>query len=276
MNLPPEMTAELLSTANQSALQAGALLRQKWDEPRHVSQKGFRDWVTDADHASQALIVETIRERFPDHGFLVEEKVADLQPTGPVCWIIDPIDGTSNYSRQQPNFCVSIAAASPIAKESRTGKMSAEILAAVVYDPMRDEMFEAAAGQGAFLNGKRIQVSQTAALESAIVALDWSHQQEKRQYTLEALQRFAHQIHTIRAIGSAALALAWIAAGRLDAYFNLNIKPWDAAAGQLLIHEAGGQIVNHDNHPWQLDDLTCIAGNGLISPGNFVNLVLDQ
>ena len=276
MNLPPDITTELLSIASQSALQAGALLRQKWDEPRHVSQKGFRDWVTDADLAAQALIVEIIQEKFPDHGFLVEEKVAGLQVEGPICWIIDPVDGTSNYSRQQPNFCVSIAAAGQIAKEKEPGKMRAEILAAVVYDPMRDELFEATAAKGAFLNGKKIQVSETETLESAIVALDWSHEKEKRQRTLEALQQFAHQIHTIRAIGSAALALAWIAAGRLDAYFNLNMKPWDAAAGQLLIHEAGGQIVNLDNRPWQLDDPACIASNGLISPGVFVNLLIDQ
>lgn len=264
----------LLSVATQAALQAGALLRQKWSQPRQISEKGFRDLVTDADHAAQALIVETIQSAFPDHGFLVEEKVADLSPSGPILWIIDPVDGTTNYSRQQPNYCISIAAVlrpSPPANQPEP-----QILAAVIYNPMQDELFSATLGQGAFLNGTRIQVSSTDKLESAVIALDWSHNPDQRQLTLDMLLRIAHEVQTIRAIGSAALTLAWVAAGRLDAYFNLNLKPWDVAAGKLLITEAGGQLVNLDNRPWQIEDAGCIAGNGRVAPNPVVNLMLAQ
>ena len=262
----------LLATTTQATLEAGALLRQKWSQPRQVSEKGFRDLVTDADHEAQALIVETIRTTFPTHGFLVEEEIADLPASGPILWIIDPVDGTTNYSRHQPNYCISIAAVSNPTPPSD----QPEILVGVVYNPMLDELFYASLGQGAFLNGSPLSVSQTDTLIKAVVALDWSHEPKKRQQTLEMLNRVAHEVQTIRAVGSAALTLAWIAAGRLDAYFNLNLKPWDVAAGKLLITEAGGQLVNLDNSPWQVRDSGCIAGNGRVAPHPIVKLMLDQ
>jgi myo-inositol-1(or 4)-monophosphatase len=265
----------LLFVATQSALQAGALLHQKWGQPRQVSQKGFRDLVTDADHASQALIVEMIQSVFPSHGFLVEEKVADLSSSGPIIWIIDPVDGTTNYSRQQPNYCISIAAVKRPSPQS-SNQEEPEILAGVIYDPMHDELFQASLGQGAYLNGSKIAVSDTDNLGEAVIALDWSHDPDQRQRTLDMLQRIAHEVQTIRAVGSAALTLAWVAAGRLDAYFNLNLKPWDVAAGKLLISEAGGKLVNLDNRPWFMGNASCIAGNGRVAPNPIVKLMLDQ
>ncbi|MCI0393723.1 MAG: inositol monophosphatase [Chloroflexi bacterium] len=267
----PHSYLDLLETAQAAAAPAGEWLRQQWQQPRQVSNKGFRDWVTDADKASQAIITSLIRQRFPDHGFLTEEE-ASLPAHGPVVWIIDPVDGTSNYSRQQPNFCLSIATAMP---RDLPGPLSGpaperpapaagvyHVVAGVIYDPLRDEMFSAAAGHGSHLNDHPLQVSQIDNLGEAIVALDWSRHPEKRQLMLAALGHFAHHVHTIRALGSAALALAWLAAGRLDAYCHASLSAWDAAAGSLIIAEAGGQVTNAQGHPWSLDDGGCVASNG--------------
>jgi myo-inositol-1(or 4)-monophosphatase len=189
-----------------------------------------------------------------------------------VIWIIDPVDGTTNYSRHLPNYCISIAAITrPSSKNAEP-----EILVGVIYDPMEDELFQAVAGQGAFLNETRIQVSSTGDLESAIIAVDWSHHPEQRQLTLDMIQKVAHQVQTLRAIGSAALTMAWVAAGRLDGYFNYNLKPWDVAAAQLLITEAGGALVSIHGGPYHFGETGCIAGNGRVAPDDIVKLTLPQ
>lgn len=229
----------LLETAEAAAREAGALLRERWQQPRHLEKKGFRDWVTDADYASQRKMTDFIRRRHPHHGFQTEETDDELPATGDVIWLVDPVDGTTNFSRQQPNFSITLAAVA-----------AAEIKAGVVYDPIRDEMFGAAAGGGSALNGREITVSDVGALEQSIVALDWAHAPERRQKTLDALGRFAHEVRTIRAIGSAALALAWVAAGRLDAYLNPGLQPWDVAAGALLVREGGGRISDWNGQLW--------------------------
>lgn len=249
--------------AERVARQAGELLRERWKQPRRLSEKGYRDWVTDADYASQALLTETIRDAFPNHGFLAEEEGGDLPATGDIIWIIDPVDGTSNYSRQQPNFCISLAAF-----------CHNEALVGVIYDPIRDELFRATRDDGSYLNDQPITTSDVSDLKRAIIALDWSHAPQARQQTLEMLQQVAHQVHTIRAIGSAALALAWLAAGRLDVYFNLSLKPWDYAAGVLLIELAGGQL--HDLHGGRVTPekgtCSCLATNGFLRD-SFLHLI---
>lgn len=242
------------SVAEQAAHTAGALIRRKLAEPLQVTSKGFRDLVTDADLAAQEQITDTIRQHFPDHGFLAEEKNSDLPPSGPVRWIIDPIDGTSNYSRSLPIFCVSIAVA-----------VAEEVVAGVIYDPTGDELFSAVRGQGATVNGQPLRVSSTADLAEAIVGVDWGRQQAIRQRSLEALNRFAHQVRSIRALGSSALALAWVAAGRMDLYGNYRLSAWDIAAGGLLIHEAGGLMSDLHGVPVRLVENTpCVASNGLL------------
>ncbi len=235
---PQNDVAALLALAEQAAREAGALLREQWRQPQQVQHKGFRDWVTAADFASQALIVERILTTYPDHGFLPEEEAPELATSGDIIWIIDPVDGTSNFSRQQPNFCISIAATS-----------ESQVLAGVIYDPVRNELFAASQGNGATLNGEPMTVSNIGDPLASIVAFDWGHSPEKRQETLDILQRIGHEVHSFRALGSAALALAWLAAGRLDAYFNNNIKAWDLAAGLLLINEAGGRCTDSQHEP---------------------------
>jgi myo-inositol-1(or 4)-monophosphatase len=259
-----------LETAAEAARQAGQLLRELGRQPLQVNHKGFRDLVTDADIAAQQLITRLLHGRFPEHGFLGEEDDPALPASGPVIWVIDPIDGTSNFSRQQPNFSVSIAAAVPAAAgreakaATRAHLASLSVQAGVVYDPMRDELFAAAAGLGCTLNGQPVWVSSVPDLAPAIVALDWGHTHENRRTVLGALNRFAHEVHSIRAIGSAALALAWVAGGRLDGYRQYALGPWDAAAGSLLVREAGGSVTTLAGQDWTPADAGCLASNGRI------------
>lgn len=249
---------QLLTIARETAVSAGTLIHDKLNQPRQTSSKGFRDLVTDADLAAQRLITGRIQEAFPDHGFLPEEENADLPTNGTVIWVIDPVDGTTNYSRQLPVFCVSIAAAVP-----GTGPV-----VGVVYDPLRQECFYGVKGKGAWLNGRSLQTSPITDLSQAIIGLDWSHNKQKRQSVLNSLPHFAHQVQTVRAFGSAALALAWVAAGRLDAYLNYNLQPWDTAAAGLLINEVGGKIGRLDpsNHtlPWFEKNQSMLGSNGRI------------
>jgi len=249
----------LRSLSEYAATQAGQLIKEIWNQPRQISSKGFRDIVTDADLASQSLITGLIRDKFPDHGFLTEEEDPDLPSAGPIIWIIDPVDGTTNYSRHIPSFCVSISAARLPSDGSWT---DAELLAGSIYDPMRDELFSAAKGQGSTLNHQSIQVSQTADLELAAVGFDWSRDYDRRQAMADVVGRLAHDIHTLRATGSAALGLAWVAAGRFDLYFNFRIGPWDMAAAKVIIGEAGGQVSALLGDRWDIEDSGCIASNG--------------
>lgn len=255
MTLSSSSPITLLQTAQAAAATAGAYLRDVWQQPRHIQSKGWRDLVTDADIEAQRLITELIRGRFPDHAFLTEEDDPTLPTAGTVRWIIDPIDGTSNFSRQVPVFSISIAAVD-----------GEEIMAGVVYDPLRDEMFCAAAHQPTTLNGQPVQASHVNELIHAIIAFDWSRNPADRQLTLELLNNVAHQVHTIRAVGSAALGMAWVACGRLDAYFNAHMKPWDAAAGILLVQQAGGYLSTLQNQPWLLNApiQPCLVSNEVI------------
>ncbi len=250
---------QLLETARDTAVSTGSLIRQKWNQPREIKSKGFRDVVTDTDMAAQKLITDAIRAQFPAHGFLTEEDDDDLPTDGPVIWVIDPVDGTTNFSREVPTFCVSIAAV------SNTGR----VLAGAVYDPMRQELFSAARGQGAWLSdqsGQRrpLAVSLVDEFSEALWALDWSRQQALRQSALAILNVLAPQVNDVRAIGAAALALSWLAAGRIDGYINFQLCPWDLAAASLLIHEAGGQLSHLDGQDWRYSthDGGCVGSNG--------------
>jgi len=224
--------------AERAAQRAGDFARSELNAQRRITHKGYRDLVTDADFAAQETIVQLIRERFPDHGFLAEEEQADLPATGAVRWIIDPIDGTSNYSRGIPLFCVSIGVA-----------VADQIVVGVIYAPMQDELFSTVRGGGATCNGEPLSVSDTASINASLFGLDWSRSPQQRAATLRILHAVGTHVRTIRGIGSAALALAWVAAGRLDAYFNLNLSPWDVAAGRLLVSEAGGTVTDVQRQP---------------------------
>ena len=259
---------ELRRFAEEVARQAGSVLNDHLLFARQVHKKGFRDLVTDADLAAQETVTELIGRRYPEHGFLTEEPDASLPSGGPILWIIDPLDGTSNYSRGMRHFGVSIAAASangsPGVPAGQNPLDKYKVLAGAVYDPVRDELFSAAVGQGASLNDAPIQVSDRDAVAEAFVALDWSRDEQKRQMMIDALGRFAHQVHSIRAFGSATLALCWVACGRLDAYCNYTLSAWDLAAAGLLLEEAGGQVDDISGRSWTLQATDCFASNGRV------------
>ena len=258
---------ELLLTAEELAVAAGKLVHYKWVNPVSVQSKGFRDVVTEADFAAQALITDTVKSRFPTHGFLTEEDDTSLPTEGDVIWVIDPIDGTINFSRGMPEFCVSVAAVEggkPLAEVLAKPK----VLAGAIYDPMRGELFSAGLGLGGFVarDGEKrpLHTSSLSTLAEALLTHDWSHEVIGRQHVMEILEGIAEHVFSIRAVGTASLALAWLAAGRTDLYFNYTLKPWDIAAAQLLLAEAGGSLTNADGSAltWDVTGMTCLASNG--------------
>ena len=228
---------EWLSIAEQAARQAGELVQHKLQQPLQLKSKGFRDLVTDSDLAAQKLIVGMVREHFPNHGFLAEEEDSSLQPgVDGINWIIDPIDGTTNYSRHIPNYSVSIG----ISIDDNQGNR--EMAVGVIYDPSCNELFSAVRGQGATVNGRAMAITVTDVLSEAALSFDWSRGQAERELDVQMLIRMANRVRTVRSYGSAALGLAWLASGRLDIYANYTLNAWDLAAGSLLITEDGGII----------------------------------
>ncbi|MCP4422105.1 MAG: inositol monophosphatase [Chloroflexi bacterium] len=255
---------QLLTVAKETAVSAGKLARKLFSQPRQIKSKGFRDIVTDADFAAQQLITDIIQQNFPDHGFLPEEEDSKLPKSGPIIWIIDPVDGTTNYSRQFPEFCVSVAACLP-----QNGGYTP--IAGAIYDPMRQELFSAARGCGATIQlgdetPRPMQVSIVANTADSVLCIDWSSSVKKRASVLQLLNHLAPKSFTVRAIGTAALAMAWVAAGRVDAYLNLRLRPWDVAAALLLVQESGGAFTTPSGEPiiWDVAGMSCLVSNGRI------------
>jgi myo-inositol-1(or 4)-monophosphatase len=247
----------LLQTAIEASHRAGEVLLRKLPQNRQVRYKGQRDIVTDADEAAQQMIADLIRERFPTHAFLGEEggHGADLHSATPT-WIVDPLDGTTNYARRFPSWCVAVGLAE--AGALRVG---------AIYDPARRETFYASAGQGAFLQrgravAARLHVSGTDNLEEALMGVDWARDPDLRGRAVAALGRVAAVCRTVRTTGSAALGLVYVAAGWLDAYYHLALMPWDVAASALIIREAGGTLTTPFGAPWALGEPAVVASNG--------------
>ena len=226
------MAHPTLNIAINAAHIAGDILRQELHKVATIpiTRKARHDYVSEIDKASEAQIVREIKRYHPDHAFLCEE--GGEQGEGDFVWIIDPLDGTSNYLHGMPHFAISIA----MQEKGRTK-------IAVVYDPMRDEMFSASKGGGAHLNNTRIRVSARTTLDSAIVATSFPFRQRGMMGTYTGIFSDVYKkIEDIRRYGAASLDLAWVAAGRMDAYFEIGLKPWDVAAGALLVREAGGVV----------------------------------
>ncbi|MEM7332901.1 MAG: inositol monophosphatase family protein [Chloroflexota bacterium] len=257
------MQNELLTFVQDTAVSAGKLTLEKWQEPLTISEKGYHDLVTSSDIAAQAHIAKRVMERYPTHGFLGEEDDDSLPSEGELIWIIDPIDGTTNYSRHQPQFAVSIGVGKPI-QATEAHLTQYELLAGAIYDPGRDELFSAAKGEGAWLNGRSIKASGQTELEHAIIGMDFSTNKRTGRSSKDVALKLANQIHGIRVLGSAAIAIAWVTAGRFDAYINYNLKPWDVAAGFLLATEAGGAYTNDFGEPiiWDRRGMDCVISTG--------------
>ena len=263
---------DFLRVAKQAAIAAGKVAREKFSQPLQVTNKGFRDYVTDADLAAQERITGIIRAVFPDHGFFTEEEDSTLPTDGPVIWIIDPIDGTTNYSRHIPLFCISIAAVL-----NRPPLGDGDVLAGVIFDPMRDELFSAVSGGESQLNGRPMFSSKTDNLDVATIAADWNRAGHLRQATLETVNRLVHDVDGISCLHTAALALAWVAAGRVDGYFNFSLMPWDVAAASLLIRQSGGRLSDIAGRQLSYagESMTCLASNGRLHD-RLLNYLPDQ
>ena len=227
-----EASEKLLSVAIQAAHAGGAIL-QDWRGRFSVREKSRYNLVTEADHASQTAIHELIRNHFPDHGFLGEEDLCLESATSPFRWIIDPLDGTTNYVHGFPYYAVSIGV-----------QRDNELVAAVIYDPSRHETFTATRGAGAFVNGLPIRTSGETEISQAMAMASLPVGGDENDPAVRRFLKSFSQLQTVQRTGSAALNLAYVASGRIDAFWSSSLKPWDIAAGVLLVTEAGGAVTN--------------------------------
>lgn len=220
----------LLATCKSACLEGGKQL-VAWRGKFSTQEKSAQDLVTDADIASQEAVRSVIQQEFPEHGFLGEESPDPAQLEKPYCWVVDPLDGTTNYVHGFPCYGVSVAVAK-----------AGQVVAGGVFDPTREELFLAGAGQGATLNGKPFRASKTNQLEDGLVAVSFPPRMTPDMPDIQAFLKVAPICRAVRRTGSAALNLAYVACGRLDAHWAFHIFPWDSAAGVLLVQEAGGAI----------------------------------
>jgi len=240
-------------TAILAAKKAGLLLKCTLGQKRQVKYKGAVNLVTEMDFLSEKVIVSEICKRYPDHSLLAEEKTS-LQENSPFRWIIDPLDGTTNYAHGFPVFSVSIAL-----------EKAGEVLLGVVYDPTRDELFVGKKGKGARLNGRKIHVSSTPKLSKSLLATGFPYDlRENPADNFDHFRNFALRVHAVRRVGSAALDLCYVAAGRFDGFWEMRLGPWDLAAGGLMLREAGGKITDFLGNPVGLDGKHVVASNGKI------------
>ncbi len=253
--------ANLVAVVEPIARESGALLREFYERGVRTEYKGDVDLVTEADRASEKLIVSRLREALPDHGIYGEEGTrSGLEAE--YRWYVDPLDGTTNFAHGFPAFCVVLGC------ERRAPGLAAnedgEMVAGVIYDPLRDEMFTAERGGGAFLNGRPIHVSKAKKLQESLIATGFPSQKRHRSPNVHFYQEFTLRSHGVRRAGSAALDLAYVACGRLDGYWEFKLNPWDTSAGYLLVKEAGGTITHFDGGKFTLDSREVFATNGLI------------
>ena len=243
----------LLETAIAAARQAGALLRAHWERGVAVEHKSDIDLVTAADRESEALILSILKARFPDHGFLAEESGQSGDASSHV-WVIDPLDGTTNFAHRYPQFSVTLA----LRIDDRT-----EL--GVAYDPMHDELYAARRGQGAFLNGRPLDVSPTPTLARALLATGFPYDRQTSAHNnIRQHSAFLLRAQGVLRAGSAALDLAAVSCGRLDGFWEFKLSPWDMAAGALLVEAAGGRVTDGDGGPLDLHSPGIVASNGRI------------
>jgi myo-inositol-1(or 4)-monophosphatase len=252
---------------SEIAREAGALLMHYFHQHLKFEYKGDADLVTAADRASEKLIRERILALWPGHDVLGEEQGLSDQGSE-YRWYVDPLDGTTNFAHGYPVFCVSLGleyrGLENQAPALRSSGQRASRIAAVIYDPTRDELFTAEQGRGARLNGESIHVSKTATLKESLLATGFpSHKRHKNPNIF-----FYHQItlhtHGVRRAGSAALDLCNVASGRYDGFWEFNLNPWDTAAGVLIVEEAGGKVTRFDGLPFELNSRETLASNGLL------------
>ena len=238
------------------AREAGALLMQYFHQGLKIEYKGDADLVTAADRASEKLIRERISQQFPGHDVLGEEQGLNDQGSD-YRWYVDPLDGTTNFAHGYPVFCVSMGL------EHRSGA-EAKRVAAVVYDPTRDELFSAEQGRGAQLNDKPMHVSKATQLKECLLATGFPSHKRHKNPNIHFYHQITLRTHGVRRAGSAALDLCNVASGRFDGFWEFNLNPWDTAAGVLIVEEAGGKVSRFDGSPFRIDSSETLASNGLV------------
>ncbi len=242
----------MLNFAVETAREAGQILLEKFGRKIEISLKGDINLVTEADIASEKHIVERIKSHFPKHAILAEESGAS-EIENEYKWIIDPLDGTTNYAHGYPCWCVNIAL-----------EHNGEIVLGVTFDPTRNELFVAEKGQGATLNGRRIRVSETEKLADALLVTGFPYDAKKRADFARHFTEFTHKARGIRRDGSAAIDMAYVACGRFDGFWDEGLNAWDVAAGVLLIEEAGGRVSYYDDSKFSVYAPPICADNNLI------------
>ena len=244
---------ELLDFARRTARMAGGLLLEKVSRRHRVERKGVIDLVTEVDRLSERAIVEAIGSAYPEHSVLAEEGSGRAEAGG-LRWIVDPLDGTTNYAHGYPCYSISLAL-------ERGGRIDL----GVVYDPLRDEMFEARRGGGARMNGTPLSVSTTGRLTDSLLATGFPYDiRTSPDNNLDQFARFALRAQGVRRDGSAALDLCYLAAGRFDGFWEMKLSPWDVAAGALIVIEAGGRLSDFAGGPFRIDGRRLVGSNGRI------------
>ncbi|MCD6389558.1 MAG: inositol monophosphatase [Desulfobulbaceae bacterium] len=257
--------APMLKTAGKAALQAGRLLASLYSRPHEIRFKGEIDLVTEADPAAEKIILEILGKEYPEVEILAEESrsVYNAIPKETV-WIVDPLDGTTNFAHGFPWFAVSIA-------YTEKGKS----LAGVIYAPMLDELFCACHGHGAWLNGRKMKVSATEKLTRSLLATGFPYDVRQRpEKVMAALEKVLTRSQGVRRAGAAALDLAYVACGRLEGFWEIKLKPWDTAAGILLVEEAGGMVTDFQGGPYSPFIPEIISSNGHVH-GELVGLLKE-
>ncbi len=245
---------DYLNVAIEAAKEAGKFLKINLGKVKNIQTKKEEiNLVTEIDKESEKKIVQFIKSKFPHHSILAEESGEAKSDLG-YKWIIDPLDGTTNYTHSFPVFCVSIAL-----------EHKGEVILGVIYDPNFDELFWAEKGKGAFLNGKKISVSKTDKLIKSMLATGFPYNvRENPDNCIEHFVNFLMEAQAIRRLGSAALDLAYVACGRLDGFWEVNLNPWDVAAGKIIVEEAGGKITDFYGNKFSIYTKGVVASNGLI------------
>lgn len=240
--------------AREAAQAAGKILRDNWQRPKRIDYKGAIDLVTSVDRESERKIIEVIRRKFPNHSILAEEETHIQNAQSEYRWIVDPLDGTTNFAHGYPLFCISIAL-----------EHNDRVVFGMVYDPIHEECFEAALGQGATLNSKAVRVSTVDELDKSLLATGFPYdRREFADFYLRYFKEFMIRSQGIRRGGSAALDLCYVACGRFDGYWESKLKPWDVAAGALIVTEAGGRLSDFAGRPFSISGKETLASNRLI------------
>jgi myo-inositol-1(or 4)-monophosphatase len=244
----------MLDKMTEIAKKAGRFLKDNEGRISEIEEKGsFTNLVTNVDKGSEALIKSFIIENFPDHGILAEESGAS-SPASEYRWIIDPLDGTTNYTHAYPVYCVSIGV-----------EHKGEIIAGVVYDPNFDELFSAEKGSGAFMNGEKLKVTSTDTLERSLLATGFPYDIKRNPFNcVQHFNEFLMTAQAIRRLGSAALDICYVAAGRMDGFWEVNLHPWDTAAAVLITTEAGGKVTDFTGGKYGIYQKNILLSNGVI------------